>query len=316
MEELADVADCSVGTVNNLLAGKPAYRKTVASVAKALDLSLAVLLGESNSDGAVSTLHEYLVSEVLTDWMTASNGLKFQICRLRHLELDRQARGKRFDLRDLPTDEQQRCRTWIKRHPQVCDAMGNHPNIARNVTAFHDPVESFYWVIDEWIEGETLARRLRKGALDEALARQVMLDTAHGLAALHRERIIRRELSPSTVMIEGHDGRAVLTEFELAKLVDRGPTVSNGQWPVDPYRAGEADGDDVDERADIYSWGRIAAHVLTAELPDVGKEAGVLTAARIPKAILDMVVCATNPFRSRRPSSMDIVVAAIEKWRT
>jgi len=312
VEQLAERADCSVGTVNNLLKGKASYRQTLSNVAGALNIPLAVLISASNEKSGSTTIHEYLISDVLTDWTTASNGLRFQVCRLRHLELDRLARGKRFDLRDLPTDEEQRCRTWIKRHPKVCDAIGNHPNIARNITAFYDPTESFYWVIDEWIEGEPLARVLRAKSTNKSFARQLMLDTARGLAALHREGIIRRELSPASVMISDADGHAVLTEFELAKLIDRGPTVSNDQWPADPYRAGEADSDDVDERADVYSWGRIATHALTGELPTPGSEAEVLNDSRVSPAIGHLLLSSTSVLRSQRPPRMQQVIEILE----
>ncbi len=312
---LTDGADVSSATVNNMLAGKPVYRTTPASVAGALGISLALLISESSSRQGTSTIHEYLVSDVLTDWITASNGLKFQLCRLRHMELDRQARGKRFDLRDMATDEEQRCRTWIKRHPQVCESLRNHPNIIRNIKAFHDPVESHYWVIDEWIEGESLQRKLRGGAFDLITGRQMMLDVARGLSALHQEGIIRRELTPASILIRNADGRAILTEFELAKLIDRGPTVSTDDWPVDPYRAGEADSDDVDMRADIYSWSRISLHTLIVELPVVGDEVKGVHDLAMPNDIKQLLVDAASPFRSSRPESMEAVISVVENWR-
>jgi len=187
VEQLKELADVSTGTINNMLAGKSVYRSTALQVAVALETTIGVLMGESALHGGASTVHEYLVSDVLTDWITASNGLKFQICRLRHMELDRQARGKRFDLRGMSTDEEQRCRTWIKRHPNVCESLHDHPNIVRNLTAFHDPVESFYWVIDEWIDGEPLQRKLGQEQFPIPVAKRLLLDIARGLQGLHEQ---------------------------------------------------------------------------------------------------------------------------------
>ena len=315
VEQLTELADVSTGTVNNLLSGKSVYRSTASQVAEALGMTLDVLMGESASRGAASTVHEYLVSDVLTDWITASNGLKFQLCRLRHLELDRQARGKRFDLRNMTTDEEQRCRTWIKRHPNVCEALHGHPNIVRNLTAFHDPLESFYWVIDEWIEGEPLQRKLGREPFPQPIAMRLLQDIARGLQGLHEQGIVRRELNPATIVIRNLDGRAILTEFELAKLIDRGPTVSTDEWPVDPYRAGEADADDVDVRADIYSWARIAIHALTGSLPEIGREQSTLDEIGLPSSIRECLARSSAVFRSDRPSSMDAVLPVIEEWR-
>ena len=63
-----------------------------------------------------------------------------------------------------------------------------------------------------------------------------MREIAGGLSALHRAQIVMRELAPSRVLLAKSDGRAVLTDFELAKLLAGGPTVSPGEeWPEDPY---------------------------------------------------------------------------------
>ncbi len=314
VEALAAQSQKSSGTINNLLAGNAIYRTSALAIAEALGTGLDFLMADSAPSGGLSTVHEYLVADVLTDWQAASNGLKFQICRLRHLELDRYARGKRFDLRHLSTDEEQRCRTWIKRHPNVCASLASHPNIIQNITAFHDPVEQFYWVIDEWIDGESLQRKLDGTPLEQATARQLLLDIGSGLLALHEQGIVRRELNPAAVLIRRHDGRAILTEFELAKLVDRGPTVSTKDWPVDPYRAGEADSEDVDFRADVYSWSRLASHVLLGKLPEVGDEAMQLESISLPKSVHDVVVKSGSVFRSDRPSSFLEIIPLIEEW--
>jgi len=315
VEQLTELAGVSVGTINNLLAGKPVYRTTASQVADALETSLSVLLGESTSTGGASTVHEYLVSEVLTDWIAASNGLRFQLCRLRHMELDRQARGKRFDLRDMTTDEEQRCRTWIKRHPNVCEALHEHPNIVRNLTAFHDPVESFYWVIDEWVDGVALQRKLGREPFSSPIAKGMLLDVARGLQGLHDQGIVRRELNPATILIRKSDGQAILTEFELAKLIDHGPTVSTDEWPVDPYRAGEADADDVDVRADIYSWARIGVDALAGKLPEIGQEQSALEQIELPTTVRNCLVNSAAVFRSDRPESINEIVRVIKEWR-
>ena len=53
----------------------------------------------------------------------------------------------------------------------------------------------------------------------------------------------------------------VLTDFELAKLLDGNPTVA-GRWPDDEYRAPEIGEEGIDERADLYSWGRILVRAI------------------------------------------------------
>ncbi len=323
VEDLAHEADVSVGTVSNVLSGNGGrFSKTVKKLRLAFGLTSNNELLVDSAASAVplevasqQTVHEYQVADVLTDWITASNGLKFQICRLRHLELDRQARGKRYDLRGLSTEEEARCRSLLQRHPEVCETLKEHPNIIRNLTAFRDPHEPFYWVIDDWIEGQSLERRLRSGPLSRLEARNLMLDVAEGLHALHCQRIVRRELTPSAILLRAEDHRAILSEFELAKLIDRGSSVSTDEWPTDPYRAPEADSDDVNKQADLYSWARISLHALTGELPDNGCGVQLLAPLKLPKAVSTLLIRSQQEFRSNRPENFGDVLPALRKWK-
>lgn len=315
VEELAGRAGLSVGTVNNALRGSKVFANTLQQLASALGVAVETLLEQRTTVAPTETVNEYLLAEVLTDWLTASNGLRFQFCRMRHIELERQARAKRFDLRELPTDQQQRCRTWIKRHPIVCDRIRAHPNVARNLTAFHDPRENFYWVIDEWVEGSTLEAVLKRGPIPLVSACRLIREVAEGLAALHEQGIVRRELSPASILLRETDGTAILTDFELAKLIDRGPTVSNGGWLPDPYRAPEADGDDVTPQADIYSWARITTHCLLGTLPPAGQDVGLLDGFKLPENVRAILCSSLSLLRSGRPECFDAVMPVVRAWR-
>ena len=81
-------------------------------------------------------------------------------------------------------------------------------------------------VLDRFEEGTTLAERLVEGPLEGTSLKTVMTGIAVGLDALHREKIVRRELSPRFVLLRKKDLTPVLTDFELAKLLDGVPTVS------------------------------------------------------------------------------------------
>ena len=322
-EDLADAAGLSGATIYNILGdGKLAYLKTLAEIASALGATSveSILLPES---GGVTeragldthTVDVYQVTDVMTDWMEASNGLRFQICRMRHLELDDLARGKRYDLSRLSTQEEQRCVTWMKRHPKVCRAVKNHPNVITNETVFRDPREPFYWVIDEWVEGESLSSRLRSDAFSERQSQQLILGIAEGLAAIHELDIIRRELTPASILIRSCDGSAVLTEFELSKLVDHGLTVAPDEWPADEYRAPEADSDDVDHRADIYSWARVALHILSGELPSRSEQVATVRKLKLPSPLADLLKKSLSASRRSRPKDFQPITAALRKWK-
>ena len=129
------------------------------------------------------------------------------------------------------------------------------------------------------------------------------------------EGIIRRELSPDNIIVRASDFRCVLTEFELAKLGEQVPTVSAGDWPTDMYRAPEVVTGDIDTRADIYSWCRIATHLLVGELPAIGCELENLEHLQLPPGLERVIADGLSIFRDARPACIAEIIAAIREWR-
>jgi serine/threonine protein kinase len=72
------------------------------------------------------------------------------------------------------------------------------------------------YLVMEYIEGETLAARIRKGPLpvDEAL--KIAIEVAGALDAAHRKGIIHRDLKPTNVMLT--ESGTKLLDFGLAKF--------------------------------------------------------------------------------------------------
>lgn len=314
-EELAKRADISVGTLFNLLnKQKSVYLSTAIRIQNALGVAqLDELLWQSDSTSPqrIDSTQEWNVAEVLTPWITASNQLQFHICRLEHQHLKRRARGKQYELRAMSSADQERCRSLFLRHAEVCAAIGSHPHIIRNLTTYPAPDGRAWWVIDEWVEGQTLAEVLAAGAISRELAWSWLLQIAEALEALHLVGIIRRELTPQSILIR--DGNVVLTEFELAKLLDGSPSVASDDWPVDDYRAPEAESDDINRQADIYTWGRLAAHFLTGELPERTHEAQALQKLRLPKAITDLLTRCLAVSRRSRPADFAHIQDVVRK---
>jgi serine/threonine protein kinase len=143
-----------------------------------------------------------------------------------------------------------------------------------------------------------------------------MRQIANALQTMHATDVVRRELSPRFVIVRSVDRSAVLTDFELAKLLDGAPTVSpKDGWPDDEYRAIETDSHaNVDARADIYSWGRILIRATCGTLPAKGQEADALANAKLPPAVKRVALSCVAMPRSDRPDSMTKVIAAIKSW--
>jgi serine/threonine protein kinase len=89
-----------------------------------------------------------------------------------------------------------------------------HPNIVEYISHGATP-DGLYYLVMEWVEGETLAYRLAHAGLTTtaivAMARQL----CRALAALHGRGVVHRDVKPSNVMLAGGDVAQV-------KLVDLG----------------------------------------------------------------------------------------------
>ena len=91
------------------------------------------------------------------------------------------------------------------------------------------------------------------------------------------------------------------------------PTVSPQEWPEDPYRAIEVGGDaPIDERADLYSWGRIFVHAAEGSLGQRGTER--LSGPHIPEPVRDLVLQSVATARSDRPRDVDAVLSVMKAW--
>jgi len=159
----------------------------------------------------------------------AANGLHFVLFRMKHRHTEGQlGRGKFYLLSGLTASDRERKREQLQ--PQLAEVISSTPTAG----------EDGWWVVERWFDGTPLSEMLSAGGFPPADLPRLMREIADGLIALHRAKIVMRELAPSRVLLAKSDGRAVLTDFELAKLLAGGPTVSPGdEWPEDPYRAEE-----------------------------------------------------------------------------
>ncbi len=319
VESLAAKAVLSPNTISSVLNGtRPCNQKTGHKIRVALKIENIedLLKRRDKKTESKSQINEWVLDQPLTkNWVTASNQLQFRVWKLKHEHLSKFARGKCYDLEGMATAERERCRDSLLRHAEVCTRIGSRVHVINNLTTCEAPSRDRWWVIDEWIEGSTLAEALATGDFSMSEKQNFIRQIAEGLNAFHSHNIVRRELSPQTILIRQGNGDVVLTEFELAKLLDGSPTVSSSDWPIDPYRAPEATTDEIGRQADIYSWGRIATELLAGELPQKGAEQAKLVTVKLPKKVETMLLkCVSVNWRSR-PKSFDAILKVLDSWK-
>jgi len=150
-----------------------------------------------------------------------------------------------------------------------------HPNICRvhaaDVTADGTP-----FIAMEFLDGVTLAERLRGEALSPREAAALLATVARAVAAAHEHGIVHRDIKPQNVILLKESGQPVLTDFGLAKELGEGGSdvTQSGQVMGTPsYMAPEqAAGriESVGPAADVYGLGAVLYQMLVGSPPFTG----------------------------------------------
>ncbi len=157
-------------------------------------------------------------------------------------------------------------RAWFMRETETLAAL-DHPAIRHAYAA--GEIGSFAYRTANWIEGESLADALRRGARPIPQTMSMIRDLLSGLEHAHARGIIMRRVVPSTLMLNT-SGAGVITDLRysnwclpyLEPLAADDPSVA---FMAPEVRAGETG----DPASDVYS---VAANIyaaLTGNPPDV-----------------------------------------------
>ena len=111
-------------------------------------------------------------------------------------------------------------------------------------------------IIFEYIEGKTLAEHVRVGTLSEKQVKSILVDICDGLSYIHRNQVVHANLKPENIMITADDCRAKLIDLGIPETdpdADRELLIKEMAFVAPEIIKGE----DCDNRADIYSVGKI-----------------------------------------------------------
>jgi len=185
------------------------------------------------------------------------------------------------------------------------------------------------YLVMEFLEGETLAERLRKGALPLAEVYKIGIAVAEALAVAHRHGIVHRDLKPGNIMLTA--GGAKLMDFGLAKPLSAQTAPSgsgtappsftavatlSGPSPLSPlttagsiigtiqYMAPEQiEGKEADGRSDIFAFGAVLYEMVVGKRPFAGK-----SQISLASSILESDPEAISALKPQTPAAFEHVV--------
>jgi serine/threonine protein kinase len=168
------------------------------------------------------------------------------------------------------------------------------------------------YLVMEWLEGEDLAARLKRGCLAWSDCRCLLLQLAGALGQAHRRGLLHRDIKPRNIfLVQSRVESAKLLDFSLARWSGGGPRVTATGEVVGTvgYMAPEQLlGDPVDARTDVFGLGCVLYACLSGRSPFDGP--GPAAQA----ALLRHEVPPVTESRSDLPAEVDGLLAKMLAW--
>src|SRR4030088_871273 len=171
----------------------------------------------------------------------------------------------------------------------------SHPHICHLYDVVSQDGTSY--LVMEYLEGETLADRLRKGPLPLEQVLKCGIEICEGLEKAHRSGVIHRDLKPGNIMLTKRGAK--LMDFGLAKASLAGPAATSGLTATLTTPPGshpltaqgmvvgtfqymspeQVEGKEADARSDIFALGAVLYEMATGKRAFTGKSQASVVAA-------------------------------------
>jgi serine/threonine protein kinase len=144
-----------------------------------------------------------------------------------------------------------------------------HPHIV----AIHDVGErdDLIWFVMAFVEGESVGAKVaREGPQPPRVVLRVLQEVAQALAYAHARGVVHRDMKPDNILLDRGSGRALVTDFGIAKLVDEdsarltqtGTVMGTPSYMAPEQLFGDAP---VDGHADQYALGLVGYYLSTGQ---------------------------------------------------
>jgi serine/threonine-protein kinase len=223
------------------------------------------------------------------------------VYKARDLKLDRIVA-----LKFLPADVHctEQARSQVLKEARAASAL-DHPNIG-TIHGIEETADGQPFMIMAYYEGETLARKIRRGPLSPEQAVPIAMDMARGLTEAHAHSILHRDIKPGNVIIT-NQGRTKIVDFGLARILQSATSTQSAAISgTASYMSPEqALGRYADQRTDIWSMGVVLYEMLTCRLP--------FQAENVPTVLLHVANSAPAPMDEVPRELQQIIYRALAK---
>jgi serine/threonine-protein kinase len=154
------------------------------------------------------------------------------------------------------------------RHPNVVTVL----TVGRLDSPFDGAAVGTPYLVMDFLPGSLAGRITDAGPLHEAEVARLGAEVARGLAYAHRQGIVHRDVKPENVLLAA-DGRAVVTDFGIARAVSEGTASATRDVVLGTpayFSPEQARGLPCDGRSDVYSLGISLFQLATGTLPFSG----------------------------------------------
>ena len=179
----------------------------------------------------------------------------------------------------------------------------SHPSIVPIHRA--DEIAGQVFFVMGYVEGESLAQRIQaRGRPPFAETIAQLRDVALALGYAHARGVVHRDVKAENILIERSTGRAVVTDFGIARLAESKQLTATGQvlGTVHYMSPEQVTGDALDGRSDVYALGVVAFLALSGRFP---------FDSEVPSAILVHHVTRAAPRLSEVASDVPVSIGAI-----
>ena len=147
-----------------------------------------------------------------------------------------------------------------------------HPNI---VCAYDiNQADGVHFIVTEYVDGPRLYDIVQRGPLAPVRVAHYIAQAAHGLQHIHEQGLVHRNVKPHALLLNRH-GAIKLGGMNIVLFRHDAPTADDNIRGTPNYIAPEQtlDSTRIDHRADVYSLGCVAYHLLTGQPPFTGARA-------------------------------------------